>query len=94
MKVRLYASLRDVTGSRAVTVPARAGETVGAVLDRVCAQYPALRPHILTPAGDLLPHVLVFLSGRSIRDLAGLDTPVGEDDDLALFPPVGGGGRG
>ncbi|BDG59646.1 ubiquitin-like small modifier protein 1 [Caldinitratiruptor microaerophilus] len=92
MEVRLYASLRDVAGTRVVTVPAKPGETVGEVLGRVFARHPALRPLVLSPDGSgLLPHVLVFLSGRSIRELQGLDTPVGEDDELALFPPVGGG---
>lgn len=35
---------------------------------------------------------MIFLvNGRDITHLQGLDTPVGKDDVISLFPPIGGG---
>jgi molybdopterin converting factor small subunit len=47
---------------------------------------------VIDPAtGELLPFVQVMLKGRLVRDLQGLDTPVGENKEMAIFPPVAGG---
>jgi molybdopterin converting factor small subunit len=35
--------------------------------------------------------VKVLLNGRSVEYLSGMETPVADDDVIALFPPVGGG---
>ena len=32
-----------------------------------------------------------FLNGRRVRQLGGLETPVGEGDELRLTPPIAGG---
>lgn len=92
MNIRLFATLRPLVGGKHVSLPIAEGETVGSVLRRLIAAYPALEGELLTPDGDgLLPHVQVFLAGRSVRDLKGLQTPLPENADLAIFPPVAGG---
>ncbi|MBP2019377.1 molybdopterin synthase sulfur carrier subunit [Symbiobacterium terraclitae] len=92
MQVRLYATLRALAGAARVEVPAAPGEPVGVVLRRLVAQCPGLEGHLLSPdGGALLPHVQVFIAGRSIRDLEGLATPISHGVDLAIFPPVAGG---
>ncbi len=94
MQVRLYATLRALAGAARVEVPGAPGEPVGEVLRRLVAQCPGLAGQVLTPDGsDLLPHVQVFIAGRSIRDLEGLATPIPPGVDLAVFPPVAGGGQ-
>lgn len=92
MQVRLYATFRPLVGGSRVEVPAEAGEPVGAVLQRLIERHPALEGHLLAADGSaLLPHVQVFIAGRSIRDLQGLNTPLPPGVDLAIFPPVAGG---
>lgn len=92
MNIRLYATLRPLAGGKHVSIPVAEGETVGSVLRRLIEAYPLLDGQLLVPDGTaLLPHVQVFLSGRSVRDLKGLDTPLSEDSDVAIFPPVAGG---
>ena len=92
MQVRLYATLRTLAGAARVDVPGTPGEPVGAVVRRLVEQCPALEGHVLSPdGGSLLPHVQVFIAGRSIRDLEGLATPIPPGVDLAIFPPVAGG---
>lgn len=92
MQIRLYATLRPLAGGKYATLEPAEGETVGTLLHRLVRQYPGLEGQLLTPGGDeLLPYVQVFLSGRSVRDLQGLETPVPPDGDMAIFPPVAGG---
>jgi molybdopterin converting factor small subunit len=33
----------------------------------------------------------IFVNGRSVRQLSGLQTPVGEGDEIRLTPPIAGG---
>lgn len=92
MMIRLYATFRPLVGGKYVELPAAEGEPVGNVLRRLVAQYPGLAGQLLTADGQaLLPHVQVFLSGRSIRDMQGLETPLPAEPDMAVFPPVAGG---
>lgn len=92
MLIRLYATLRPLVGGKYVELPAEEGEPVGVILRRLVAEYPGLEGNLLTPDGQaLLPHVQVFIAGRSVRDLQGLETQLPPGADLAVFPPVAGG---
>jgi molybdopterin synthase sulfur carrier subunit len=91
MKVRVYATLRQIVGAKEVEIGGGAGETVRDALHRLVAAYPGLEERILDDEGHLRRAVNVFIRGRSIRFKEGLDTVLKEGDDLALFPPVAGG---
>ena len=92
MVIRLYATLRQrAGGQRDVNVAWRDGASVGDALRQLLERQPALEGHIFDPDGRVVPYVSVFVDGRDIRHLAGLATPVGEDDEIAVFPPVAGG---
>ena len=90
--VQLYATLRPrADDERAVDVPWSAGDSVGEVIRELLRRKPGLEDHILDGEGRLQPHVNVFLDGRDIRYLDGLDTTVDGETDLSIFPPVAGG---
>ena len=91
MKVRVYATMRQIVGAKEVEVGGGAGDTVQDVLHRLLAAHPDLEERILDSEGHLQPAVSVFVRGRSIKFLGGLDTVLEEGDHLALFPPVAGG---
>jgi molybdopterin synthase sulfur carrier subunit len=91
MRVKLFATLRQFVGAKEIEVGLEVGDTVGSVLARLVANYPALGKHILDDGGNLEAYINVFVNGRSIRFLDGLDTRISEDDVLAIFPPVAGG---
>jgi molybdopterin synthase sulfur carrier subunit len=93
MEVKVYATLRLKIGRPTIDVDAKAGETVRAAVRQVIAQYPVLAPDILAEDNELVKHVHVFLSGRNVRLLEGLDTIIQEGQRLDIFPPVGGGSR-
>ena len=46
---------------------------------------------LLTPEGELHRFVNVYLNGQDVRYLAGLETPVGERDEIRLLPAIAGG---
>lgn len=63
------------------------GEVVGALVDR----HPGLRDQLLTADGGLHRFVNVYLNGKDVRYLGGLQTPVGERDTLIVLPAMAGG---
>lgn len=67
------------------------GDTVAQVLESMIAHYPALSPHLFNGQGELRPFVNLFLGEENVRDLDGLDTPVGEHDRLRIIPSIAGG---
>lgn len=92
MEIRFFATLRPLVGGKAVSVPVAGGEPIGAVLRRLEALYPALQGEVLNRDGTaLMPHVQVYIGGRSVRDLQGLETRVQGTESVAVFPPVAGG---
>jgi molybdopterin synthase sulfur carrier subunit len=91
MQIRLFATLRQIAGEASVEVPRAEGDTVGAMLARLVDIHPELRPAIFDEGGQLAGHIRVIVSGREVRHLAGLDTPVQASDQISIFPPVGGG---
>ncbi len=81
--VRLFAVLRERAGSESVTVEVPDGATVRDAIDAVA------RSHGL----------LEVMSGTSVvmavnREYANDDSVLAEGDELALIPPVSGGGQG
>lgn len=89
MKWKLFATLAEAAGDSEVTVE---GETVGDALDALLAERPDLETEVLDEDGDLRDHLRLLHEGRDpFSEADGLATPVDEDDELALMPPVSGG---
>lgn len=92
MRIKLFASLRLPGTGGHVDVTVGPNARVIDALEALFQQVPDLRPMILQPdMRELLPFVNVMVNGRLARDLQGLDTPVTDEDVLAIFPPVAGG---
>ena len=91
MQVRLYATLRQIVGTKIVDIPVKTEKTVGDALRSLVRQHPGLDESIWLADGSLAGHVAVIHNGRDIRHLEGVDTPLTDDDRMDVFPPVGGG---
>ncbi len=91
MKVKLYASLRPLVGGQtSVELETGPGDTIQDMLDELMEKWPALRDELLEN-GDISSRIHVFLNGREVRYMDGLDMVIPENADLRIFPPVGGG---
>ena len=95
MRIRAYATLRDLLGGGKFDMPLDAAPgapaTVGQVMDRLVEAHPALAAKLWADDGHLTGYITILLNGRSIEYLQGMATPVTDEDTLSLFPPVGGG---
>jgi sulfur-carrier protein len=67
------------------------GRTVRELVDALVAKFPALRQQLVGEDGDLNRFVNVYVNGQDVRYLKGLDTPVGERDEVRLLPAMAGG---
>lgn len=87
----LPGQLRDLAGGRAaVRVDGQPG-TVREALAALAATHPAVHHRLLTERGELRPHVNVFVGGREIRRLGGLDARLEGKAELVVLPSVSGG---
>lgn len=91
MRVKVFATLRDLLGTRVIDLDIAEATTMQEVLDALVAAYPALAAKLRDAQGNLTGQVHIMLNGRPIEFLDGLATQVAPADTLSLFPPVGGG---
>jgi molybdopterin synthase catalytic subunit len=82
VEIRLFATLKDLTGRERITISIDGPASVRMLLSAVEDAYP-----MLTQA---LPTVLVAVN----KAYAGPDERVQDGDEVALFPPVSGGADG
>jgi molybdopterin synthase catalytic subunit len=78
--VKLFASYRERVGQAEVTVELPDGATVGSLAAEVVRSYPAMARY---------PGRLVVAVNQEYREHG---YPVHEGDEVALIPPVSGGG--
>jgi MoaD family protein len=82
--VKLYANLRKLAETKELSVT---GGTVVAVVNELIRLKPPVGEVILEK-GRLAPHVVITLNGHTITDF---ETPLVEQDIVAIFPPMAGG---
>jgi molybdopterin converting factor subunit 1 len=79
VRVRLFASLREVVGASSLDLDLPDGATAGAAWERLAASHPAL----VARRGSLAAAVN--------RSYAPFDAPLSEGDEVVFIPPVSGG---
>lgn len=82
--IKLYANLRKLAGTKELSI---AGTTVGAIVNELVRQHQPVGDVILKN-GELAPHIVITLNGQNTINL---ETPVTEQDVVAIFPPIAGG---
>jgi len=75
-------------GAHAVAVE---GETVREIVDALDESFPGLRFNLCHETGELRPFVNIYVNGRNVRSLQGLETPVPLGATLHILPSVAGG---
>jgi MoaD family protein len=91
LTVLLPGPLHAYAGGRETVEVAAPAASVGDALLALFANHPALRDRVMREDGRLRPHVNVFVGRESIRHTGGLDTPVADGAEIAIFPAVSGG---
>ena len=88
VRVSIPTALRQFAdGKSALTVEAT---TVGDALQALAAQHPDLGNQLLAN-GELRNFVNVYLNDDDVRYLQGMETPIGERDEISIIPAIAGG---
>ena len=85
--VKLFGNLRKYIDGSQVQIT---GASVRLVVDALCDGDPHLCDALLED-GSIRPHFKITINGHDIALAEGLDTPVSENDRIAIFPPIAGG---
>jgi len=64
---------------------------VGEVLRDLAARHPATQSQLFSADGELNRYVNVYLNDEDVRVLDGLNTTVGDADNLVILPAMAGG---
>ena len=89
VKVIIPTALRQYTGGQgAVSVE---GATVGAALEQLTTQHAEFGKQIFDDSGKLRSFVNIYRNDDDVRYLEGMDTPIGERDELSIIPAIAGG---
>lgn len=91
MQVRIFATLRPLVEASSLDLETDVGDTVRQALAEMIQRWPQLRDELLDADGQISPRIHIFLNGRDVRYLDGLDMVIPPGADLRIFPPVGGG---
>jgi sulfur-carrier protein len=83
-EVKLFANLRNAAGIKAVSIR---GANIHEVISELVKQFPAIASYLIEN-GQLRPQVILTKNGHPLEDL---DTLLTEQDEIAIFPPIGGG---
>ncbi len=87
-QVRIPTVLRKHTDNQAVV--SVEGRTVGEAFTALVADRPELAEQLFD-GDELRGYVNVYVDDEDIRYLDGLDSVVGDDDEIAIMPAVAGG---
>ena len=90
-RLKLFATLRDLAGTKEIYVPFDHDQSVRELIETIKVANPALGAQILDGDGNLTGAVHFLVEGRNIEWLNGLDTIIREKDEVILIPPVAGG---
>jgi MoaD family protein len=89
VRIHVPAMLRDCCGgARELELPA---SSVRAVLAQIQERHSQLYRSICDETGTVRRHVNLFVNADHIRDLQGLDSPLGPGDEVSILPAVSGG---
>ena len=89
--VLIPTTLRSFTGNRSELV--LAGSTVAQVLESLAEECPEAEKALFDGERKLRSFVNVFVDGRNVKELAGLETEVKDGAEVMLIPAIAGGSQ-
>lgn len=87
--VKIPTPLRNLTGD--LSEVSAASDSITALVEELEGAYPGMRERLLDEGGELRRFVNLFVNGEDIRFMDGLQTALGEGDEISIVPAVAGG---
>ena len=93
VKIRTILDFTKIFGQRQFELSLADGSTVGHLLAELTNTWgDELASRLFEPDGSkLLTHIGLMVNGRSISLLQNMETVLHDEDEILIFPPVGGG---
>ena len=91
IRVKLYATLRDIAGARHLDVHFEPGGTAHELMQAIAQVSPSLGEKLLDSDGLPTGFAHIFIDGRNVMWLEDMDTVVEDGNEIDLIPPVAGG---
>ena len=92
VRVKTFATLRDVVGKSEIVHEIKPGSTLGYLLNDLCQKYgKQFENQIKDPSTDTIVPFLLLINGKTYRSVTDLDTPLNENDEITVMLPFDGG---
>jgi molybdopterin converting factor small subunit len=91
MRVKIPATLSGKGTSGTLTLDVPPAATLRLVLDEIERKIPGAVAKIVDGQGRPHRYVNLYVNGDDVRHGAGLDTPVGDTDEVLILPAISGG---
>lgn len=88
VKVRMFATVREVAGTSEVELEA---STLRGLLKDLVRMFGHGMAQATSGAEEGSDGLVILVNGRNVQLVRGSDIRLDEGDDIALFPPVSGG---
>jgi len=88
--IRYFADVRTLTGCGEESW-SKAVPDLRSLLQGLSAQHGAAFEKRVFEGDQLNCTIIIFINGRDVAHLKGLESPLGSDDVVAIFPMVAGG---
>jgi MoaD family protein len=90
--VRYLSVIREITRTREEVIEISDGGTVEDILQTLSRKYGKAFQRMIRSGRDLRGlKIIYFIDGKNIENLDGFKTPVHNESELVLIPPVAGG---
>jgi len=89
IKIGYFALIREMTGKKEETLGLFS--TAGDLMNSLCDTYGAKFRDFCMDGKSISRNVNILVNGKHIQHLAGDETPLKDDDEISIFPLIGGG---
>lgn len=90
MIIRYFADVRDLTGCKEEPWT-KAAANLRELLKELVAKHGTAFEKRVFEGCDLSSTIIIFINGRDVTHLKGIDSPLKSEDVVAIFPMVAGG---
>jgi molybdopterin synthase sulfur carrier subunit len=85
-KFQLYGNLENLVGEGSgIDLDA---STVAEGLRLLVERFPSLASELLDEQGETNPYYNLLVNGQRVEFLQGLETEIGQEDEVSIFPPI------
>ncbi len=88
VNVKFFATLREAAGIASISLNV---DDLGSLISHLSMNYGLTTVTAGNDLDAISDSLVILVNGQNIRQLKGMDTPLTDDDEVSLFPPISGG---